>query len=77
MRVIATLLLSSLLGLAAWAEGEGTCSRSAVAARDGGALEVANSCRHMCPVAREATTLGRTIALAMPVASVERAELEA
>lgn len=77
MRVITTLLLSSFLGLAAQAEGEGTCSRSAVVPHDDGALAVANSCRHMCPVAREATILGRTIALAMPVASVERAELEA
>lgn len=67
MRTIATLLLSAAFGLTAWAGGEGSCSKAASA----------NSCRHQCPVANEATTLGRLIAMEMPVASVARGELEA
>lgn len=66
MRYLATLLLSAALGLTAWAGGEGSWSKATSA----------NSCRHQCPVANEATTLGRQIAMEMPVASVERGELE-
>ena len=77
MRVIATLLLSSALGFTAWAGGEGTCNKAEVATCGSGKYEVANSCLNMCPVAQEATTLGRWIAMAAPVASIDRGELEA
>lgn len=69
MRVIATLLLATALGIDARAGGEGSCSAEEV--------QVANSCCHMCPVARQATTLGRLIVMEMPVALVDRGELEA
>ena len=75
MRVIATLLLSAAFGLTAWAGGEGYKAKK-VAWGDG-ECTVSNSCRNKCSVAREATTLGRLIAMEMPVASVARGELEA
>jgi len=75
MRVITTLVLSLALGLTAWAGGEGYKAKKV--AWGGADCAVTNSCRNKCPVAREATTLGRLVAMEMPVATVARGELEA
>lgn len=84
MRVIATLFLAAgAFALPSFAGGEGSCSKadeaaySKAVAYEQCASQLVNSCRTMCPVARESTAMGRLIVMEMPVAVVDRGELEA
>ncbi len=79
MRVLSTLFLAAGLLASPSQADEGSCTaqKSACSSESAVEFEVANSCRHMCPVANDATALGRKVVLEVAVALVDRSELEA
>ena len=77
MRLIASLFLASGLFAAPALADDECCAGCTPEIAELCTLEMANSCLNMCPVSAEAATLGRQIVIAMPVATVDRGELEA
>ena len=78
MRLIAIFLLGAGLAVPGLAFDGNSCGvQKSCAQVSKDTCVVVNSCRNLCPVAVSATTMGRSIVVAMPVAIVDRGELEA